>query len=452
MTTTNPPRRDQSPNFVCDTTHTGEKLAVADVKFAVLTSDAKEATDAEHAMTLRESLRKYPKAIGWSVLLSLAVAMEGYGEYMSPTAVIDLHRTSTHPKTGRHRSHSLLLRIPALQQEIRRRVRAGGIPSHRTVAEWALERSASRRDSRSSDKRHCCGEIWVSVYDDWVFDRDDRFCVRSVLCAECRDAAGWDGFDGDSCEYDLEWTLMRSLSYHGRSVGLGRLGLVAGFLTRHDQDLRDRGCQAARPQVSRPRLSKENTLTDLSGECSRLSLQHTLPKVTGMLLTDFLSTVADIFLRSVCPVVLRAYLTTWVNFCWGVGQLAASGALRGFLSRSDQWAYRIPYALQWMWPVPLVVGISFAPDSPWWLVRRTRYEDARKALQRLTSSPSETELDQTIAMMRHTDELEKELSVGSSYLDCFKGVDLRRTEITCLAWACQPLCGASLMGFSVGGH
>lgn len=90
----------------------------------------------------------------------------------------------------------------------------------------------------------------------------------------------------------------------------------------------------------------------------------------------------------------------------------------------------------------------FAPDSPWWLSRRGRHEDAKKALQRLTSNAPESDLDQTVAMMRHTDELEKEMSAGTSYWDCFKGVDLRRTEITCLAWAVQPLCGASLMGFS----
>jgi len=159
-------------------------------------------------------------------------------------------------------------------------------------------------------------------------------------------------------------------------------------------------------------------------------------------------TLTTTYASEVCPVVLRAYLTTWVNFCWGLGQLIASGALRGFLSRSDQWAYRIPYALQWMWPVPLIIGISFAPDSPWWLVRRSRYQEAREALQRLTSAASEEELDQTIAMMRHTDDMEREVSAGTSYSDCFKGVDLRRTEITCLTWACQPLCGASLVGFS----
>jgi hypothetical protein len=66
------------PSGVDDTM---EKQVVADVKFAALSSDAKDATDKEHAMTLREGIRKYPKAIAWSLLLSLAVAMEGYGEH-----------------------------------------------------------------------------------------------------------------------------------------------------------------------------------------------------------------------------------------------------------------------------------------------------------------------------------------------------------------------------------
>jgi len=34
---------------------------------------ARYATNAEHSMTLREGLRKYPKAIAWSMLLSTAM-------------------------------------------------------------------------------------------------------------------------------------------------------------------------------------------------------------------------------------------------------------------------------------------------------------------------------------------------------------------------------------------
>jgi len=50
--------------------------------------------------------------------------------------------------------------------------------------------------------------------------------------------------------------------------------------------------------------------------------------------------------------------------------------------------------------------------------------------------------------MVHTDELEKELSSGTSYLDCFKGIDLRRTEIACVVWMTQTLCGSGLQGYS----
>jgi len=48
-------------------------------------------------------------------------------------------------------------------------------------------------------------------------------------------------------------------------------------------------------------------------------------------------------------VALRAYLTTYVNLCWVIGQLIASGVLKGFVTDSTQWAYRIPYAIQWIY-------------------------------------------------------------------------------------------------------
>jgi SP family general alpha glucoside:H+ symporter-like MFS transporter len=120
------------------------------------------------------------------------------------------------------------------------------------------------------------------------------------------------------------------------------------------------------------------------------------------------------------------------------------------LPRPDEWSYRIPYALQWMWPVPLLIGILLAPESPWWLVRKGRIEEAKKALLRLTSLDRETDFDadETIAMMVHTTALEEKITAGASYLDCFKGTDLRRTEIVCAAWAIQNLSGNAFSGYS----
>jgi SP family general alpha glucoside:H+ symporter-like MFS transporter len=44
----------------------------------------------------------------------------------------------------------------------------------------------------------------------------------------------------------------------------------------------------------------------------------------------------------------------------------------------------------------------------------------------------------------HTHATEEQIERGGSYLDCFKGVNLRRTEIVCVVWAAQVWCGQLL--------
>lgn len=103
-----------------------------------------------------------------------------------------------------------------------------------------------------------------------------------------------------------------------------------------------------------------------------------------------------------------------------------------------------------MWPVPILIGTIFAPESPWWLVRKERYEDAKKSLLALTSRKSDTPFnaDEQVSMMKATNELEKAMSKTASYLQCFRGVDARRTEIASVAWVAQAFCGSAFMGYS----
>jgi SP family general alpha glucoside:H+ symporter-like MFS transporter len=58
-------------------------------------------------------------------------------------------------------------------------------------------------------------------------------------------------------------------------------------------------------------------------------------------------TLTTTYAAEVCPTHLRAYLTTYVNLCWVIGQFLASGVLRAMLDRDDKWGYKIPFALQW---------------------------------------------------------------------------------------------------------
>ncbi|KAF7196396.1 Maltose permease MAL31 [Pseudocercospora fuligena] len=307
-----------------------------------MTIDAKKASDAEQNMTLLQGIKLYPKAIGWSVLISTCIAMEGY----QVALVNNFYAFDTF-----NEKYGVLT--------------ADG--TYQVPAPWQAGLSNGAN----------CGEFIGLLINGWV---SERFGYRKTV--------------------------------------MGCLILIIAFIT----------------------------------------IFFTAPSVEVLLVGEILcgipwgvfQTLTITYASEVCPVALRGYLTTYVNMCWGLGQLIAIGVIRSMLHRTDEWAYRIPYALQWMWPVPLLIGIALAPESPWWLVRRGRLEDAKKALLRLTSKNRETDFnaDETIAMMAHTTALEEKITTGASYVDCFRGTDLRRTEIVCMCWAMQNLAGNSFSNYS----
>ncbi|RYO83877.1 hypothetical protein DL766_007101 [Monosporascus sp. MC13-8B] len=149
-------------------------------------------------------------------------------------------------------------------------------------------------------------------------------------------------------------------------------------------------------------------------------------------------TLTTTYAADVSPTVLRPYLTTYINLCWVTGQFLAMGVLRGLLGRTDQWSWRIPLAIQWAWPLPIIIGVIFAPESPWWLVRNGQMDAARHSLLRLTSKRNvEYSVDDNVALIVVTNEHEKLAGEGVSYRDCFRGIDRRRTEIACCVWMIQ---------------
>lgn len=96
----------------------------------------------------------------------------------------------------------------------------------------------------------------------------------------------------------------------------------------------------------------------------------------------------------------------------------------------------------------LLAGLPFAPESPYWLVRCGRKEDARKSLQKLTSTKHNPDIDKILHGIEQTDRLEREYEASTSYLDCFKGSNLFRTEISVMVYAIQVIGGNPLIGYA----
>lgn len=166
------------------------------------------------------------------------------------------------------------------------------------------------------------------------------------------------------------------------------------------------------------------------------------------------STLTISYAAEVMPLALRGYLSSNINLCWIIGQIIAQGTLRGLVDTTSQWSYRIPFAIQWFWAGLVLVIVFFAPESPWFLVRKGRLEQARAVLVRLAEKNQNFNPDNVIAMMQHTDLVEKQLNNGKkerndvTFIECFRGKNLRRTEIASCIFVTQNLCGLPAIGFA----
>ncbi|KAF9768211.1 hypothetical protein IL306_014506 [Fusarium sp. DS 682] len=146
------------------------------------------------------------------------------------------------------------------------------------------------------------------------------------------------------------------------------------------------------------------------------------------------------YASEIVPLALRGACTATLQMSWSIGSIIVAGATYAYNKRNDQWAWRVPLALQWLFPTPLLILVFLAPESPWWLIRKGRKEEALRSIQRLGSKDKEV-AHQKLAMMERTVEIEEEEGGNPSLIDLVKGTDLRRTIITCLIYASQNFAG-----------
>jgi len=166
--------------------------------------------------------------------------------------------------------------------------------------------------------------------------------------------------------------------------------------------------------------------------------------------------VSPTYASEIASVQLRPILTTWNNLCWVIGQFLAAGVIVGFFDDMTNKSFRLPIAIQWIFATVLLVIILFAPESPYWYLKKDNVPMARKAIVKLVRKGSAGLAEEKLALMRHTLEQEKKYEEADNikgirrYFGLFNNsVDARRTEIACVTWVIQALCGSSLLGWTV---
>ncbi|RDW70966.1 maltose permease MAL61-1 [Coleophoma cylindrospora] len=148
---------------------------------------------------------------------------------------------------------------------------------------------------------------------------------------------------------------------------------------------------------------------------------------------------APAYCSEIVPIKLRAPATQMLQMFWAIGSIIVGAVTYRYNTLETASAYKIPIALQWMFPTPLMILIFCAPESPWWLVRKGRLEEAAHSVERL-GRKSRLNAGETVAMMRRVVELEKSVKEPNHW-ELFKGTDLYRTLIVCGVYLAQNLTG-----------
>jgi len=171
--------------------------------------------------------------------------------------------------------------------------------------------------------------------------------------------------------------------------------------------------------------------------------------------TGIMQSVVPTYVAEIAPRELRAISLSFFNMCMNIGGLFATlvtwGANNRFGSNiNDLRAFRIPLYVALALPtISLIAELCILVESPWWLLMRGRKTEARKALDYMHSWEDSYDGEATMAELEYT--LDKEAEVihmakHASYLECFKGVDLRRSFCAIFPPITQNLTGQNLAG------
>jgi SP family general alpha glucoside:H+ symporter-like MFS transporter len=72
-----------------------------------------------------------------------------------------------------------------------------------------------------------------------------------------------------------------------------------------------------------------------------------------------------------------------VNLSWNIGGFIASGVTLATQKIPNEYSFRVPYMTHWVFPPIFFTAMWFAPESPWWLVRHGRLDEAKRSVERL---------------------------------------------------------------------
>ncbi|KAH7116447.1 general substrate transporter [Dactylonectria macrodidyma] len=166
-------------------------------------------------------------------------------------------------------------------------------------------------------------------------------------------------------------------------------------------------------------------------------------KMLNFLAIGALLNLCTAYIADIAPLGIRATAIGFCNLSQCIGPFVAAIMSNYTAKWETAWAWKALVAAQWGFAGVALVGQIFMPESPVYLVRMGKMSAAKKSLERLYSDPRDAEghLHRISLTLE-----EAELSNTGSYIDCFRGTNLRRTLIAIMVFLSEPMAGLGFVG------
>ncbi|CAK7224707.1 hypothetical protein SBRCBS47491_005641 [Sporothrix bragantina] len=138
--------------------------------------------------------------------------------------------------------------------------------------------------------------------------------------------------------------------------------------------------------------------------------------------------LVPMYLAEIVPGPVRgSVIAFYMIFSYSGSVVAAISTFFCSKVYDDSRQYRIPFGLMFIMPVLCLAACWILPESPRWLVRKGRHDEAVKSLYRLNGTHNGYSPEEEAKLLRVSID-EDEVTKGA-WLDMFRGTNMRRTVV-----------------------
>lgn len=138
------------------------------------------------------------------------------------------------------------------------------------------------------------------------------------------------------------------------------------------------------------------------------------------------SATAPLYLAEIVPSAMRGRAVTSINILSLIAGVVGTLIVYGTHRRTNDLAYKIPLAVQCVFPAILIPITAFLPESPQWLASKGQLRTARKNLRKLRGF-SDDQVDDELRVMKMCEENARALTAGVKFWHIFNRENIKRT-------------------------